>query len=90
MMKLVSLISAVLLAASGLETLAVPQPDQLNRARPGPHPTRLMAKLKPEIDAPARAAALVSQHGLEVRKQFRHSPSLLLLDETAAQAQAAA
>src|SRR5262245_2346863 len=77
----------VLLALSGAKTPAAPQAP-LKPERPGPHPTRLIAKLKDLPGGADRAAQLVSEHGLAVRKRFRHSPGLVLLDETAAQAQA--
>jgi subtilisin family serine protease len=90
MLKLFSFFLAVLLVISCVETLAAPQPNQPNGARPGPHPTRLIAQLKQQAGAPVRAAAIVAQYGLAVRKQFTHSPGLVVLDETAAQAQAQA
>jgi subtilisin family serine protease len=90
MKKILWFILAVLLAIFGLEAQAAPQPNKPGNERPGPHPTRLIAKLKQQSGAPARAVALVSQHDLEVRKRLRHSPGLLVLDETAAQAKASA
>lgn len=90
MKKLLSFLLAVILAIGGIESLANAQQNPPNGARPGPHPTQLIAKLKQQAGAPARAAALVSQHGFAVRKNFRHSPGLVVLDETGAQKQAMA
>ena len=79
-----SLVLVVFLAGFGVETLAAPPPA--SRPRPGPHPTRLIAKLKPEPGTPMRVAAFIAKQGLSVRKQFKHQPGVVVLDELAGQA----
>ncbi|MBI5387937.1 MAG: S8 family serine peptidase [Verrucomicrobia bacterium] len=88
-MKSLRFLLVLLLAAAGAE-LPVAAQSPRNSERPGPHPTRLIAKLKRELGAANRAAKLALDHGLAVRKRFRHSADLLVLNETAAAARALA
>src|SRR5438552_3616526 len=88
MKKLVHFLIVALVVLSGLECVAAPLPNKPNNQRLGPHPTRLIAKLK-EGNA-NRVASLVSNHGLSIIKRFSHSPGLVVLDESAATAKAQA
>src|SRR5688572_6286931 len=90
MIKLSSFFLAAILCSVAVPTLRAQQVNPFNETRPGPHPTRLIAKVKPQINSSAKASTILSQHGLAVRKQFRYSSGLVLLDETAGEAQAMA
>jgi subtilisin family serine protease len=82
-MKLLRFLLVILLAIAVVETPATAQAP-----RNSPHPTRLIAKLKPERGASNRAGRLFSDQGLVIRKRFRHSADTMVLDETQASAKA--